>query len=122
MKNILLVEDEGALANILVNKLTQMGFTMKFANNGQEGLQMALNDHPDLILLDIIMPVMDGMTMLQKLRSDSWGKKVNVMLLTNLSDPNKINESKELGVSDYLIKSDWTLEDIVTAVSKKMEK
>jgi len=117
---ILIVEDEPAMLDILTAKLMQAGLIVITAGNGQEGLDVALAQHPDLILLDIIMPVMDGMTMLRELRKDPWGKSVRVMLLTNLSEAGRADESFEQEVYDYLVKSDWKLEDIVNKVKGKL--
>ena len=117
---ILIVEDEPAMLDVLAAKLAQAGLTVLTAVNGQNGLDMALAQHPDLILLDIIMPVMDGMTMLRELRKDPWGKSVRVMLLTNLSEAGRADESFEQEVYDYLVKSDWKLEDIVNKVKGKL--
>lgn len=119
MKKILIVEDEIALLEALTEKLKQ-DFEVLQAKNGQEGLQQALNLHPDLILLDIIMPVMDGMTMLTKLRSDEWGKSVPVIVLTNLSDEQKVTECLQQGVYDYLVKSGWTLEDLTKKIKDRL--
>src|SRR3989338_9174322 len=117
---ILIVEDEPAMLDVLAAKLAQAGLTVLTAVNGQNGLDMALAQHPGLILLDIIMPVMDGMTMLRELRKDPWGKSVRVMLLTNLSEAGRADESFEQEVYDYLVKSDWKLEDIVNKVKGKL--
>lgn len=119
--NILIVEDELALSKVLQDKLIQEGFSVTSKKNGQEGLETALEKHPDLILLDIIMPVMDGITMLKKLREDEWGKNAKVMMLTNLSDNEKVAEAIEQGTYDYLVKSDWKLEDVVSEVKKRLE-
>ncbi|MGA3292188.1 MAG: response regulator [Candidatus Microgenomates bacterium] len=121
MKKILIVEDDVALQGVLVHKLTQEGFAVISAKNGQEGLDLALADHPDLILLDIIMPVMDGMTMFRKLRTENeWGKAVKVIILTNLnSDSDQIiNDVTVLEPSYYLVKADWKLEDLVIKVKE----
>jgi len=115
---ILVVEDEPTLTTALVDKFTAEQFTVLAAKNGQEGLTMALAEHPDLILLDIVMPVMDGMTMLAELRKDEWGKGVKVILLTNLSDPQKMSDSIAKDVAGYLIKSDWKLNDLVSEVKR----
>jgi CheY-like chemotaxis protein len=120
MKSILIVEDEITLLKVLKERFAIDGFTVYEANNGEEGLKFALNNHPDLILLDIIMPVMDGMTMLAKLRGDPWGKKVKVILLTNLSDAGKEWESFKEGASGYLIKSNWTLDEIAKRVDSEL--
>ncbi len=104
-----------------MDKFKSEGFLVTSAKDGQEGLNLAITDHPDLILLDIIMPVMDGMTMLSQLRQDPWGKTVPVILLTNLSEAEKVVESLREGVYDYLVKSDWKLEDIVKKVREKLD-
>ena len=117
---ILIVEDEQQIVSVLQNKFTQEGFTVAVAKNGQEGLALAVKEHPDIILLDIIMPVMDGMAMLTELRKDVWGKTAQVILLTNLSDPDKVSESVAQGITEYLIKSDWKLEDLVAKVKEKI--
>ncbi len=96
-------------------------FEVLEAPDGKVGLESALRNHPDLILLDILMPVMDGMTMLGKLREDSWGKDVPIILLTNLSDGEKIAEAMKKGVYDYLIKADWNINDVVKKVRSKLK-
>lgn len=118
---ILIIDDEPALLNALVDKFTRAGFKVLIAENGKEGLESAFKNQPDLILLDIIMPVMDGITMLYQLRKDKWGKNVKVILLTNLSDPGKISKPLTQKVNGYLVKSDWTLKDIIKQVTKKLK-
>ena len=119
-KKILIVEDEVALLNALRDKFTREGFAVLEAKNGEEGLEIALREHPDLILLDIIMPVMDGMTMLAKLREDNWGKDAKVIVLTNLSDTEKVSAAMTKGTFDYLVKADWKLEDVVRKVRERL--
>lgn len=119
-KKILIVEDETSLRNALRDKLLLEGFIVLEAKNGEEGLGVALRDHPDLILLDIIMPKMDGLTMLKKLREDVWGKNTKVILLTNLSDNEKVSEALLQGSYDYLVKSDWKIEDVVTKIRARL--
>lgn len=120
MKRILIVEDDKALLKILVDKLTAEGFLALQAKNGKDGLDMAVKEHPDLILLDIIMPVMDGISMLKKLRGDERGKDVPVIILTNLSDSKSISDSMNENITNYLVKSDWKLEDIVKIVRERL--
>ncbi len=124
IKTILVTEDEPSLLKALVDKFTREGFRVLEAKNGQEGLAVALKDHPDLILLDIIMPVMDGMTMLKKLReTNDWGKQVPVILLTNLTsdDEGRLHDIVETNPAYYLVKTDWTLEDILAKVRERLE-
>ena len=116
-KKILIVEDDRSLRNILKDKVGSEGFSVFTANDGQEGLALAIKEKPDLILLDVIMPKMSGIEMLQKLRETVWGKTVPVLLLSNDDDPEHIKETLKDNATDYLIKSDWELEDVV----KKMK-
>jgi len=115
-KKILIVEDESSLLSALVEKLTKEGFETLEAKNGEEGLVMAKKEKPDLILLDIVMPVMDGITMLKQMRNSDWGKEIPVIMLTNLSEDDKVDESLENGAFEYLVKSDWKLEDVVKKI------
>ncbi|TSC61438.1 MAG: two-component system, OmpR family, alkaline phosphatase synthesis response regulator PhoP [Parcubacteria group bacterium Greene0416_14] len=119
-KTILIVEDEESLSRVLVDGLTQEDFATRTAKNGEEGLEVALREHPDLILLDIIMPVMDGMTMLDKLRKDVWGKNAKIIVLTNLDSNEKIAESIRHGAYDYLVKTDWKIEDVIAKVRERL--
>ncbi len=119
-KKILIVEDEASMLRLLSDRFISEGFIVLEAKNGEEGLKSALENHPNLVLIDIIMPVLDGIAMLKKLRQDSWGKNVPAIMLTNLSDSAKIAEVLESGAYDYLVKSDCKLEDIVKRVKEKL--
>lgn len=121
-EKVLLVEDEDALAQVLSIKLEREGFTVFRAKDGEEGLEVATREHPDVILLDIIMPKMDGLTMLSRLRKDGgeWGKSAKVMMLTNLSDGDSVMKSLNEAAFDYLVKSDWKLEDIVEKIRERL--
>jgi DNA-binding response OmpR family regulator len=119
-KTVLLVEDDTALRNVLVEKLTDEGFNVVQAVDGEAGLAQALAIHPDLILLDVFMPKMDGITMLAKLRStDSWGKHITVMVLTNSTDAQTIATVTGFGATDFLIKSEWSLEALVARIRER---
>lgn len=90
------------------------------AVNGKKGLELALSKKPDIILLDIVMPVMDGISMLKALRRDDRGKDVPVIILTNLSDAQSAADTLENKAFDFLVKSDWKLEDVVKKVKEKL--
>jgi DNA-binding response OmpR family regulator len=120
-KTILIVEDEASLSQALVEKFKSEGFSILEASNGLDGLEKAIEHHPDLILLDIIMPKMDGITMMKKLRVDRWGEKVPVIVLTNLTDAAKADQALKQGAYDFLIKTDWKLEDVVKKVKQKLK-
>lgn len=114
---VLVVEDETSLLRAIAGKLSREGFHTLEAKNGEEGLRIALEKHPDLILLDIVMPEMDGMTMMRNLRDkDEWGKKVPIIFLTNLSADAQVEQSVKNGGYEYLMKTDWTLEQVVAKV------
>lgn len=117
---ILLVEDEQSLREVIAEKLQHEGFAVVEAGNGQEGLDVALARHPNLILLDIVMPVMNGLEMLKKLREDEWGGHVPVILLTNVNDVGKEFESMEMGAFGYLVKSNWKIDDIITKIKETL--
>lgn len=119
---ILIVEDEKAVSNILQEKLVSEGFNILTALDGADGLATALEKHPDIILLDIVMPVMDGITFLKKLRHDQWGAKAKVIVLSNLDDEKKVAEALESGAHHYLVKTDWKIDDLVAKVRAVLKK
>lgn len=119
-KTILIVEDEAPLRNALRDKLSRENFTVLEANNGEKGLEIALREHPDLILLDIIMPVMDGIIMLNKLRENEWGKTAKVFILTNLSDNEKMANAIKQGSYEYFLKSDWKIQEVIEKIHEKL--
>ena len=119
-KKVLVVDDEKVLLELLLSKIGQAGFIAIGARDGDEGLQKASAEHPDLILLDIIMPKMDGITMLKKLREDAWGKTAPVIMLSNLNTAEAVEKSLENGAYDYLVKVDYSLDDLVAIVKKKL--
>ncbi len=120
MKKILIVEDEIPLLKALSERFIREGFSTLEAKNGLEGLSMAQQQHPDLILLDIIMPGMDGMEMLEKLKLNPESKNIPVILLTNIGDTSKILTAIEAGAESYLIKANVKLEDVVKVVKEKL--
>lgn len=119
-KKILIVEDDAILISVLADNIAQAGFKIIKAKNGEEGLAAALREHPDLILLDIVMPKMDGVTMLKKLRKDKKCLAIPVVLLTNLSYGKEVEEAIKHGVADFLVKANWKLEDVIKKVKQKL--
>ena len=115
-EKILVVEDEEILLTALKEELESGGYEMEGAGDGEEGLQKVKSFKPDLILLDLVMPRMDGMEMLQKLKEDAETKDIPVVILTNLSDYDRISEALSLGAMDYLVKANYKLEDLLDKV------
>ena len=119
-KKILIVEDEKTLLKALRERFMMEGYDVYTAGDGAVALEVALTEHPNIILLDIVMPIMDGLSTLKKLRADVWGKDVPVVLLTNLNMADKVAEALDKGAFDYLVKSDWSLDDVVKKVAEKL--
>lgn len=121
-KTILIVEDEELMLIPLSEKLSNQGFEVLKAHDGEEGLKKALKLHPDMVILDIVMPRMDGMTAMKKIREDNgWGKDVPIVMLTNLNDPDKVSEAANYNVFDFLVKTDWRLDDVVDFIKQKLD-
>ncbi|MFH1749988.1 MAG: response regulator [bacterium] len=120
-KKILVVEDDKDIRTVLVKKLKLEKFSVSEAKNGKEGLEITKSKKPDLILLDIQMPVMDGLAYLKELRAEKWGENIPVIMLTNLSDNEKIAEAVKYNASEYLVKSDWKMEDVVQKIRGKID-
>jgi DNA-binding response OmpR family regulator len=115
-KTILIIEDEKSLRGAIKDILRLKDFLSLEARNGREGVDLAFKKHPDLILLDLIMPEMDGMTALKKIREDEWGKKVPIIILTNLSATNE--HPVDDAATHYLIKSDWKLHSVMKKIEE----
>ncbi len=119
-KTVLVIDDEADLREALVTTLEQEGFGTIFSINGEEGLASALSNKPDLILLDIMMPKMDGISVLKKLRADAWGAHAKIIVMTASDDFEKIAEVVEAGGDDYVVKSDIPLSEIVVKIKAKL--
>ncbi|HEY5588320.1 MAG TPA: response regulator [Candidatus Paceibacterota bacterium] len=121
---LLVVEDEKTLADTLEERLISEGFEVVKAFDGGEGLKLALGKHPDLILLDLLMPKVDGLTMLKELKKDSWGKNASVIILTNVESSDKIAEAASLGfgnVFEYMLKTNWSLDEMVSRIKERLQ-
>lgn len=120
-KKILLIEDEAALSKILQESLTERGYEVNVATQGEEGWQKTKEDQPDLVLLDIILPRLDGFVYLKRLRANRRLKNTPVIILSNLGQDSDIDEGKELGAIDYLIKSNHTIDAITKRIERVFE-
>lgn len=115
-KRILIVEDESDIREAMAEAVSDAGFLVDTATNGQEGLDNALKNRPDLVLLDIRMPVMDGLDMLKHLRTDSWGRTAKVIVMTAMDDVSNIAQAHQGGLKDYLIKTHTSLDELLNQV------
>jgi DNA-binding response OmpR family regulator len=123
LKKILIIEDERSLRDALTDILRSKNFLPLAAKNGKEGVEMARKKHPELILLDLIMPEMDGMAAFKKIRATAWGAKVPIIILTNLSATSEraMTDIVSHAATYYLIKSDWKLHDLVKRIEEILE-
>jgi len=122
MKKILIVEDDAEYRDLLSYQLNESGYSVTEAKDGKEGLEMARAQHPDLILLDILMPVMNGIDMLSELRKDAYGAKAKVILLTNL-DPDDFTVKKIMQDQPafYCIKSNIQYVKLLEKIKELMD-
>lgn len=120
MKTILFIEDEATLQKSLTEVLKE-SYNVVNAFDGESGLELARTDKPDLILLDLILPKRDGFNVLQELKKNDATKEVPVLILTNLENNIEIEKALDLGATTYLIKSQYSLEDIKNKVKQVLE-
>lgn len=119
MKKILIVEDDQSLSEALQTRLGTEGFKVEVAINGKEGLEKIDQFKPDLILLDIIMPIMDGITMLKEIKKRAI--KTPVIILTNLTEGEVVGEALESGSYNFLVKSNYSLSDIFDKIKEVLK-
>lgn len=115
-KTILVAEDDSFYANIYKFKLTKEGFIVETANNGDEAIKIAKENKPDLILLDLIMPIKDGFETLKELKQDPALKDIKVIVISNLGQDEDIARTKELGAQDYLVKANMSIQEMMDKV------
>lgn len=113
---ILLVEDDLFLAGMYVTKLNLENFEVEHAEDGEKGLSLAKNSHPDVVLLDIILPKMSGFDVLKNLKGDPATKDIPVILLTNLGQRDDVQKGLDLGAADYLIKAHFMPSEVVKKI------
>lgn len=118
---VLIVEDDALLLRVLNEAFLDEGFNVATVENGLEVEDTVSKFSPDIILLDLILPGIDGFAVLKKLKSDEKSKKIPVIVLSNLDDPGDVKSTKALGVKDYFIKSNVKVEEIIDAVKKNIK-
>lgn len=122
-KKILIVDDEKLISKAFRDHFEREGYEIETAFDGEEGIAKAKEFNPDLILLDIIMPKLDGISALKELKKNPATKKIPVIMLTNLPDLRKnIDEARKAGSVDYLIKSDYSLKELEGKIEKALER
>lgn len=122
MKKILFIEDESALQKSVTEILKKEGYETISAFDGESGLKSAKEKKPDLILLDLILPKLDGFSVLEKLKEDKETKEIPVIVLTNLEDVKDVGRALELGATTYLVKAQYNLEEVLEKIKQVLEK
>ena len=115
---VLIVEDDTFLSNIYKTKFEMEGFDVMTADDGEAGLAMAKSKKPQIILLDILLPKMDGFAVLKELKMDKEAQNIPVILLTNLGQKDDVSKGLEMGAADYLIKAHFKPSETVEKVRK----
>ncbi|OHA00794.1 MAG: hypothetical protein A3C07_01985 [Candidatus Sungbacteria bacterium RIFCSPHIGHO2_02_FULL_47_11] len=121
-KKIALLDDDEILARLTVGELTKAGFTVMHASDGEAGWKLIQAELPELVLLDIVMPKLDGIGVLKKIKEDEKTKNIPVVMLTNLDDTQKVAEAMQLGARSYLVKTDWKISDVIKKVEELFPK
>ncbi len=118
LKKVLVVEDDQAFRTVLSETLEAEGITVFKAADGKTGLDLAIKEHPDLIWVDVVMPVLTGLQFIKELRKDVWGKTACIVLLTQLHNPTVVADALENGVFKYFVKADHSVEDVIAETKK----
>ena len=119
-KKVLIIEDDKFLAKMLARMLESKNIQVSMATTGQEGFTKTIDVRPDLVLLDIMLPDIDGFEILKKIKANDALKNIPVMVMSNLGQPEDINQAKNLGAVDHLVKSDLGLDEVVDKVSSQL--
>jgi len=119
-KRILIVEDDNAIASIYCDKFAREGFQVTYADNGEEGLTLARDQKPNIILLDLRLPKMDGFEVLKNLKQDASTLMIPVVVWTNLSETGEEQKARGLGAVDYLVKINHMPSEVVTRIRERL--
>jgi len=119
-KDILIIEDEQFLGNLLIKKLENSGFYVRSVFDGEAGLKAIEEKKPSLILLDIVLPGIDGWEVLRRLKEKKHFKGIPVLIISNLGEPSDITKGKKAGAADYIIKADYSPQQIVEKVASTL--
>jgi DNA-binding response OmpR family regulator len=116
MAKIAIVEDDAAIVQMYRMKFEDEGYEVATATDGQAGLDLIKQSVPDILLLDLMMPEMDGAEMLVKLRKESWGKNLKVIVLTNMGESEAPQKIRDMGVKDFIVKADMTPKQVADRI------
>ncbi len=120
MTKIAIIEDDPVISQMYRMKFEADGFEVQLANNGKRGVALVESFVPDMILLDLQMPEMDGTEALEVIRKNEWGKNIPVIVLTNLGEEESPKEIRALGIHSYIVKADLTPRQVVQRVKEAL--
>jgi len=121
MKKILLIDDDEILVDLYKAKFSQEGFNMTAALDGEQAIKLAKKEKPDLIILDILLPRGNGISVLKKIREDAEISSITVVAFSNFDDPTTKKEAFGLGVKDYLLKANFTPDQLVKKIEEYLK-
>lgn len=119
---VAIIEDDQAISQMYRIKFEGEGYEVETAENGRLGLELAKTMKPDIILLDLMMPEMNGDEMLKKLRASTWGKNIQVVILTNMGEQEIPEDVRQMGVSAVILKADMTPRQVAELVKTQLAK
>ena len=119
-KKILIIEDEELLSNLLKNKLSELGYEVSVASDGLQGFEAIKEVVPDLILLDLVMPKMNGFEVMRKMQEDDSISSIPIIIVSNSGQPVEIDKAKKLGAKDWLIKTEFDPQEVIDKVNKQL--
>ena len=120
MKKILIVEDEELIGNLLQRKLRQEGYYASVAKDGEAALKQIREERPDIVLLDIVLPRLNGFEVLSELKKDEALRQIPVIVISNSGQPAEIEKAKELGVRDWLVKTEFDPREVLEKVQRQI--
>jgi CheY-like chemotaxis protein len=121
-KKILLIEDEQLIIELLTKKLTEEGYDVSVAKDGEEGMSAMQEEKPDLILLDVVMPKMGGLEVMEEMQKDPDLKRIPVIVVSNSGQPVELDRAKQLGAKDWLIKTEFDPQEVIDKVINQIGK
>jgi two-component system alkaline phosphatase synthesis response regulator PhoP len=119
-KKVLLVEDEEIMINLLEKKLKREGYEVSIAKDGERGFEKIKEEKPDLVLLDIILPKMNGFEVMERMKADEELSKIPVIVISNSGQPVELDRAKKLGAKDWLIKTEFDPGEVIQKVKKQI--
>lgn len=120
MKRVLIVEDEEIMLDLLQRKLKAHGYEVLVARDGEEGLRLIKAERPDLIIMDLVMPKMDGFMVMEEIQKDEGLKKIPLIVVSNSGQPVELGRVKDLGAKDWLIKTEFNPQELVEKIKNQL--